>query len=583
MSRFPAVDPPSSSPSSSASPTESIGDLLPLLLDQLPFGLVAFDPAGRLLLANAWLWEFYHPVGIDPATGQMDMDWGLISHTDGKPVQAGTLPIERCMLSGQAVEAEEFLYHAEGGDKYITASAVPVLGPDGAVRAYAATTSDLTGLRQAVFQLGEIQRQLDTHLRELGRVHSLIGRLSSRVQLPELLDDALDVVGELNDADAVLIFLADPQDGQPVIAASRGLDEQELDMVAALQSADLVTTRRAMNGLSSAVFDVTLEPGLTADFRAFAERAGLASLHTMPLRSSDGETLGAVASMFRRPRMPTAHQKQILDTCCRIIAQLIVNARGRARDHDIASTLQRSMLQVRLPEVPGAEVAACYRAGSADLQAGGDWYEAAVGTDGRLRLTIGDAVGHGIDAVCSMGQLRSVLRAYTLPSNAEPPDGTGTRSPVELLGMLDRWAEATGLGESSTVCTVVVDPVLRTCELSSAGHPPPLLVNGSSAGFVHREALGAPLGLFSYAGEPGAVRFTVPPGSVLLLYTDGLVERRGESIGDGLGRLAAAAARELGMVQDGDLEAACRRLMDECAPAVDSADDVALLAFRAPR
>jgi serine phosphatase RsbU (regulator of sigma subunit) len=290
--------------------------------------------------------------------------------------------------------------------------------------------------------------------------------------------------------------------------------------------------------------------------------------------------LGSVGSIFRSVRMPSPHQRQLVETCGRIVAQLIVNARVRARDRDVAVSLQRSMMQARLPDVGWGELATFYRAGSTGMFVGGDWFHAALLTDGNLSLVIGDVVGHGIDAVGTMGRMRSAVRAYTLPAAGTAPPG-----PLELATLLDHWCVATDLGVTSTACFVDVDPETRRCTLASAGHLPPLLIDPRAVPrFVHAEALGAPLGLLSEGAQPTEITFHLPPGATLLLYTDGLVERRGEDLAEGLARLAEVAMRELraGAVER-DLEAACERIAQGCAPENATADDVAMMAFRIHR
>jgi serine phosphatase RsbU (regulator of sigma subunit) len=290
--------------------------------------------------------------------------------------------------------------------------------------------------------------------------------------------------------------------------------------------------------------------------------------------------LGSVGSIFRTVRMPSPHQRQLVETCGRIVAQLIVNARMRARDRGVAVSLQRSMMQARLPEVGWGELATFYRAGSTGMYVGGDWFHAALLTDGRLSLVVGDVVGHGIDAVGTMGRMRSAVRAYTLPAAGTAPPG-----PLELATLLDHWCVATDLGVASTACFADVDPETRRCTLASAGHLPPLLIDPRAVPrFVHADALGAPLGLLSEGAQPTEITFHLPPGATLLLYTDGLVERRGEDLAEGLARLAEVAMRELrAAAGEQDLDAACARIAQGCAPENATADDVAMMAFRIRR
>jgi hypothetical protein len=570
------TDFPSTRPAPSAGPgvtrLSRAEELLGPVFDQMPVGVVAVEPGGAATLVNQWMIDFFEPFDLDGDTGVMRMDWSRVSHPDGRSVRPGTLPLERCMAEGRVVAPEEYVYHGLGGDKTISVDAFAVRDEQGEVLAYVSTVIDLTQTRVFLDQLGEIQQELDTHVSELNRVHGLIERLSSRSDLSSLLAETVDVVAELDGADAVLIFLADPDTGDLSMVASHGLADEHIARVHALDPKFLYTSQRAMLGLPTNIVDVSGEPGLPEKYREVALALGAVSLHSLPLRSADGGVLGSVVSLFRRVRMPSPHTLQLIETCGRIIAQLIVNARIRARDRDVASALQRGMMQTRLPRLPGLELAACYRAGSTGMYAGGDWYQVSVLGDGRLSIVIGDVVGHGLEAVGTMGQMSSAVRAYTLPAEGNVPPG-----PLELVDLLDHWCVATGLGESSTMCVAEIAPSTGRCVLAGAGHPPPLLLGPDGPVYVHEEALGAPLGLLAYAGQARALSVDLPPGSLLLFYTDGLIERRGEDIGTGFDRLAAGAERILRGRRTASLSLLCEQVVAECAPEDITTDDAALL------
>lgn len=332
-----------------------------------------------------------------------------------------------------------------------------------------------------------------------------------------------------------------------------------------------------MRGLPTTMVDVRHEPGLSEPYREALRALGAVSVYSVPLTSTDGQPLGAVVSVFQSARLPSPHQRQLVETCGRVVAQQIANARMRAKDRDLAIALQRSMMQQRLPRVRWGELATYYRAASAGMQVGGDWFHASVHEDGRLSLVIGDVVGHGLDAVMMMGRMRSAVRAY-----AVEPEGTPAPSPLELATRLDRWSTVTGGGEASTACFAEIERG-GVCVLASTGHPPPLLLGPNGAHFAYEESPGAPLGLYALAGGAQEVTVDLPPDSTILLYTDGLVERRGEDLTTGLERLRLMAARELHAAGEGELEEACARLAAQCAPTDSSEDDVALMAFRMRR
>jgi serine phosphatase RsbU (regulator of sigma subunit) len=200
--------------------------------------------------------------------------------------------------------------------------------------------------------------------------------------------------------------------------------------------------------------------------------------------------------------------------------------RGR-KEFRATEELQRSLLPHELAHVEGWSVEARYEAAGAGL-VGGDWYDALVLPSGHLALVVGDVTGHGLQAAATMGQLRTALRTSLVGSNS-------AHEAARLLFEVVRW---TLPGEVATLAVALLDPVTGVVESVSLGHPPLLVVYPDGHVRWAPRAGAPPLGL---AGEvPPANRIEVPLGGALVLYSDGLVERRDESIGDGLSRLANA-------------------------------------------
>jgi serine phosphatase RsbU (regulator of sigma subunit) len=218
----------------------------------------------------------------------------------------------------------------------------------------------------------------------------------------------------------------------------------------------------------------------------------------------------------------------------------IRRAQLHEEEHRIAVELQRGLIPRRAPSVAGLELAAHYEAAGVGAEVGGDWYDAFELPQGRLGVVLGDVAGSGIRAASTMGQLRSVTRAFALADEAG-------RTPGEVLTLLNGYRVALEELGLFTVLYAVVDPGQGRIEWSSAGHPPPLLVSGESARYL--EGGDGLMGVERAAYR--TLHAPVPSGGLLLLYTDGLVERRGESLDAGLTRLADAAlsgptgAREL--------------------------------------
>jgi len=233
------------------------------------------------------------------------------------------------------------------------------------------------------------------------------------------------------------------------------------------------------------------------------------------------------------------------------------------REHKIAETLQRSLLPERLPQIEGMELAARYLPGARGAAVGGDWYDVLERPDGRVALVVGDVVGHGLRAAATMGQLRNAFRAYGLVES----------SASEVVARINRLVMSGVDDVMATVLYLVLDRETGELSFSAAGHPPPLVLAPDGPHFLEG-GRSVPIG----ASDPAVFReatAVLPPGSSLLLYTDGLVERRDEPLDQRLDKLAAVA----GAAGEG-LDALCERVIETVLGEGDPGDDVALLAVR---
>ena len=253
-----------------------------------------------------------------------------------------------------------------------------------------------------------------------------------------------------------------------------------------------------------------------------------------------------------------------IDVTERVRAEEALRAR-EAEEREIAIGLQRALLPEGLVAHPELSFAARYEAGSAALEVGGDWYDAFTLPDGRVAVTVGDVVGHGLAAAAAMGQLRTAHAA--LAQHATDPG--------QLLTRLDDYLARPRTTDFATVCYGVLDPATGVLEYASAGHPPMLLVSPTGATRWLDGAQSPPL-----YGRDGRARahasVEIQRGSLLLLYSDGLIERRGEHLNEGLRRLEAAAA-PLAYAPIGDV---CERLVVALGVESSREDDVAVLAVR---
>src|SRR5918994_4282597 len=244
-------------------------------------------------------------------------------------------------------------------------------------------------------------------------------------------------------------------------------------------------------------------------------------------------------------------------------AALAISSRLTDRERSLADALQGSLIP-RLPELPALALAGRYLP-AASSQLGGDWYDAFQLPDGRLGMAIGDVVGRGFHAAALMGQLRSGLRAYALEGIA----------PGEVLVQLSRLLRQLEPGRTATCLYLVLDPYAGSLVASTAGHPAPLVAaDHGNPTFVELPG-SAPLGARRYPTYEER-EHTIEPGSALVLYTDGLVERAGESLDVGLERLRMVVrGGPEGLEQLGD------SLVGELLPDGPTQDDAALLLARA--
>jgi PAS domain S-box-containing protein len=282
------------------------------------------------------------------------------------------------------------------------------------------------------------------------------------------------------------------------------------------------------------------------------------------LRRSDGEYRWIVDRGV--PRYEHGRYAGYVGTAIDIHERKLMEARLREvyeREHRIAETLQRRLLPERLPDIDGLDLVPRYLPAGSGAAVGGDWYDALERPDGRVALVVGDVVGQGLRAAAIMGQLRNAFRAY----------GLVVGSPAEVMARINRLVMTGGEEAMATLIYLVLDRETGEVAYTSAGHPPPLVLAPDGARFLEG-GRSVPVG----AAEPAVFRentSVLPPGSSLLLYTDGLVERRDAPLERRLRELADAAGGETD-----DLDQLCDRVLDRMLGLGDPGDDVALLAVR---
>ncbi|MEU8928531.1 SpoIIE family protein phosphatase [Streptomyces sp. NPDC048409] len=274
-----------------------------------------------------------------------------------------------------------------------------------------------------------------------------------------------------------------------------------------------------------------------------AERFGRRSWAFLPLTVA-GRTMGAWMAGFAYPVSFTPDERSVLTTVARMLAQALSRAGIADSERELTDGLQRSMLPTLGPEIPGMDVAARYIPTGGGLQVGGDWYDMIPLPSGRFALVIGDVQGHDVRAAGLMGQLRIALRAYA--SEGHRPDAVLTRASRFLHGIT--YDEEITDTRFATCLYVEADPATGVLEIARAGHLDPSIRMADGTVLRRPTAGGLPLGIDPDADYP-TTRFTLEPGEVMMLCTDGLIETGGHDMESGWQRV-----REIMEDHDGDLE-----------------------------
>ena len=301
-------------------------------------------------------------------------------------------------------------------------------------------------------------------------------------------------------------------------------------------AASLIATWSATHDLGPFAGMSLLEQMLT--LQAFNATVALMSFFLAALVTERTRLAGALMSAARR--------------------QLSLEEARARREHTIAETLQRSLLPDRMPNIPGVALAARYVPATADLHVGGDCYDVIQLPDGQTALVIGDVAGHGLQAAAAMAQLRMAVRAYAVQNP----------SPIAVMTGLQDLVNALPTADLVTLLYVLYNPSTNTIRFSNAGHPPALLIG---TGYLEG-ALSPPLGVLTDWTYTEATHH-LPRGATLLLYTDGLIERRTRPIQEGLDHLESEATNHP------NLETLCNHLLTTLLDN-EVADDIALIALR---
>jgi serine phosphatase RsbU (regulator of sigma subunit)/anti-sigma regulatory factor (Ser/Thr protein kinase) len=395
----------------------------------------------------------------------------------------------------------------------------------------------------------------------LAELQRIVDATLAHLAIDELLEELLDRIVEIVSADTAAFLLLEPNGKFLRARAAKGIEE-EVEQGVRLPLGPGFAGRIAAERRPIFIPDVKHGDILNPILR----QKGIRSLLGVPLVVED-RVIGVLHVGSLTPREFAEEDATLLQLAGDRAALAIEHAQS-FEQRRVAEALQRALLPQDLAEIAGIEVAARYMPAVQAERLGGDWYDVFQLDRGSVGIAIGDVVGRGLPAAALMAQLRTALRAYAV-------DG---HEPAAVVERVSRLLSYLSPGTMTTAAFAALDPEAQTATFVSAGHPPPLLIDpDGSARFLRVE--GDPAMGVSTMTIYTAHECPVPSGSTLLVYTDGVVEVRGESIDEGLERLRVLAELRAG---DG-VEALCDAVISELVDGGQPSDDVALLAVHVSR
>lgn len=379
----------------------------------------------------------------------------------------------------------------------------------------------------------------------------------SEMTLDRLLDELLNRTQEALEVDTVAILLLDQEAQQLLARAAKGIEE-EVERGVRIPIGRGFAGRIAAERVAIFIADVDHADILNPILR----EKGISSLLGVPL-IVEGDLIGVMHVGSLKPRTFGVSDLAVLQLAAARAAPAIERATMRARlehEHNVSVALQRSLLPKRLGDFVGVTVAARYL--PAREEVGGDWYDVIELPRGRVGLVIGDVVGHGVPAASLMGRVRTALHSYAIESHG----------PGRTLELVDRFVQSLGEPAMATAAYAVFDPFSSSVQYATAGHLPPVVVTPSGTRVIEVTPA-PPLGAFPY-GRCIEHEFALESDDILFLYTDGLVERRGIPLSDGIGALADAVRGS------SSPEEACLAAVADLVPLEGLRDDAAIVALQ---
>ena len=498
------------------------------------------------------------------------------SPTNDEQDQEGDLRalMDRAIREGRRVGVDELRYDIPVGDgfevRWWSVCESPILDAEGTVTHLLHSTDDVTGQvrtrRDLVEASDRVTRLSDValSLRDSDTVEDLV-----RI----VVESGLEVLGADGGG---LVTRSDS--GDWLVSSSDAFDEDTRRYAVTPHDTPLAGQTAARTGTRILLRDrdeaVAFHP-VMADVYELTDHTAWAFVPLI----AQGRSIGALMAAWVEQQTFDDEAVALLEgfaAQCALALDRIERTAAERRTADLVRRLAESLQSAMLtdpPRVDGLEIAVRYRSASDIARVGGDWYDSFLQPDGALVAVIGDVAGHDDVAAGKMSQLRGLLRALAFDTQDRPHGD----SPATVLGRLERVSRGLGVSELSTAVLARVEVPgadgVRRLEWSNAGNPPPVVTmpDGATSLLADSDLL---LGVDADAERRDHVT-DLPPGALLLLYTDGLVERRTASIDEGIADLRAA----LSDLHDSPVEELCDRLLERLDPHLGE-DDVAMLAIR---
>jgi serine phosphatase RsbU (regulator of sigma subunit)/anti-sigma regulatory factor (Ser/Thr protein kinase) len=391
--------------------------------------------------------------------------------------------------------------------------------------------------------LAEIQRVTDAALAHLA--------------LDDLLAELLERIAEILHSDTAAFLLMDEEAGVVVAKAAKGIEEE-------VEQGVRIPVGKGFAGRVAAERRPIVIPDVDHSYvlNPILREKGIRSLLGVPLLV-EGRVLGVLHVGSLTPRDFTERDRDLLQLAGDRAAMAIEHAQ-LYEQRRVAEALQRTLLPQDIAGIAGLEVAARYLPAAEAASLGGDWYDVFPLTGGQIGVAIGDVVGRGLPAAALMAQLRTALRAYAFDGHA----------PSHVVDRLNRILAYLSPATMTTAGYLVLDLEHEKVRMVSAGHPPPLVVPPEGEAYFLPLTGGVALGA-SRASRYDERECPLPSGSTLVVYTDGVIEVRGESLDEGLERLRLIASRGIR-----DVNELCDTVIREMVADGRPADDVAILVAR---